>query len=182
MLRSTLLTTGLLMAVVILPGSACRSNEDKQRASEKAQEVADKAEVLARQAEAKAGELRQKAGEKADQASDEAGKAAVEARAARDEFVARSNAKLAELDARINDLEAKAGARADQSTRDALVTLKKMRLDASNALESARTAGQTDWARVSATFDATYDKVAAAAEDVARKLNLTDKNVPARKK
>jgi hypothetical protein len=175
MLRKTLLTTGLLMAV-LLPGSACRSNADKQRASEKAQEVSDKAEVLARQAETKATEMREKAVEKADQAADEAGKAAAEARAARDEFVARSNAKLIELDARIAELEAKAGARTDQAAKDAIVTLKKMRLDASNALESARTAGQTDWARVTATFDATYDKVAAAAEDVARKLNLTEKN------
>ena len=48
-------------------------------------------------------------------------------------------------------------------------------LDATTALENASKAGQTDWARITATFDATYDKVAPAAEDVSRKLGIVEK-------
>jgi len=173
MLRSKWLTTGMLFAATLAVG-ACRSG-DRQQASEKAQESADKAEVLARQAEAKAGELRAKAVAKGDEAADEAGKAAAEARATRDEFVARSNAKLQELDTRIAELETRARASTDKATKDALVSLHQLRLDATTALDNATKAGETDWTRVTATFDATYDKVAAAAEDVSRKLGIVEK-------
>ena len=170
MLRNQL-TTGLVLVAALALG-ACRSSEDRQRASMKAQEAADKAEVMARQAEQKAVEARNRAEVKTDQAADEASKAATEARAARDEFIARSNQKLAELDQEIARLEARAKARTDDATRNALASLRQMRLDADNALAQARNAGQTDWARVSATYEATYEKMKMALEDLAQKIGL----------
>ncbi len=171
MLRSKWLTTGTLLAATLALG-ACRSGDDRQRASEKAQEAADKAEIQARQAEQKAIEARNKAEVKTDEAANQAAKAADEARAARDEFIARSNEKLAKLDDEIAQLETKAKARTDKATRDAIATLRQMRLDATTALENAKNAGQTDWARVSATFDQTFNKVNTAFDELAERVGL----------
>jgi hypothetical protein len=179
-MRSQFAPIGMWLAAALALG-ACRSS-DRQRVSEKSQESADKAEVLAREAEGRASEMREKAAEKTDRTIDEQGQAAAEARVQRDDFVARSNAKLQEMDTKIAELETAGRTRADKATRDALVALRQLRLDASHALENARGSSQTDWSRLSATFDVTVDKIGVALDDLYKKLNLVPaKSRPASK-